>query len=451
MTPAAITNQSADMTKRPRHFLNFLLYSGENVSAMIFGLVGAAMVARVFGPENLGRLSLVQSASAIFMFLATLGFDHFVVRDFTLNRKDGELKGSILLAQSFGWLLYLTSLVAFFVYRGNLRDEVFLIGSVAVSTYFLRVLFFKLYLQAINDAYGLAVSAVVSRVVALLFLVAGTFLHLSYDFMVLYLPLQAIIQALMLYTFYLRSEDGRVAATVSPRRIRNLVGDALPVMISGALYFGYTQADIFVLSHFMSYHDVGIYSAAMRLVPQAVFLGHVTAITFYSGLAERFQADSEAFFDYAVRVSRLQYVLAIVLSAAVSLLAPLAIWMLYGEKYAGSAQVLAIGVWGWLFMLPACLFSCLLVLARLAKYELIKALIVAPLSLSLNIFLIPRYGMMAGACVSVTTYFLSDFLIYGVFRETRFIFRIGVAALGSLVRSPVVSFRETLELFQHKA
>jgi len=68
----------------------------------------------------------------------------------------------------------------------------------------------------------------------------------------------------------------------------------------------------------------------------------------------------------------------------------------------------------------------------------------------MNIFLIPRYGMTAGACVSVSTYFLSDFVIYGVFRETRFIFRIGVSALASLIRSPVLSFRETLELFSHK-
>lgn len=418
---------------------------------MVFGLVGAAMVARVFGPENLGRLSLVQAASSIFIFFATLGLDHFIVRDFSINRKDGELKGSILAAQSVGWILYLVSLVIFFVFRGRLSDEIYLIASVAISTYFLRVLFFKLFLQATNDAYTLAVAAVTSRVAALAFLVLGSFLHLSYDLMVFYLPLQAIIQALMMFLSYRRTESGQVKSEVSGRRIRHMVIEALPVMISGALYFGYSQADILVLSHFMSDRDVGIYSAAMRLIPQAAFLGHVTAITFYGLLSDSFQHDSAAFLRHAVKIARMQYALAIGLSASVALLAPLLIWCLYGNKYDGSAQVLAIGAWGWLFMLPACLFSRLLILARLARYELIKALIVAPLSLGLNFLLIPRYGMTAGASVSVITYLLSDFLIYAVFKETRFIFRIGIDAVSSLIRSPRVSFNESLELFRHKS
>lgn len=439
------------MSKGNGQSLNFLLHSAENISAMVFGLIGAAMVARVFGPENLGRLSLVQAASAIFVFLATLGLDHFIVRDFSLNRKDGELKGSILFAQSIGWLLYVISLAIFFAFRGTLVDEVFLITSVAVSTYFLRVLFFKLYLQAINDAYALAVAAVISRAVALLFLILGSVLDWGYDLMVFYLPLQAIIQAGILFYSYRRTEGGRAKSTISGQRLRSMLLEALPVMLSGALYFGYSQADILVLSHFMNTRDVGIYSAAMRLVPQAAFLGHVTAITFYGSLSETFQMDRAEFLRRAVKVARIQYALAAVLSTSVALLAPLVIWSLYGHKYAGSAEILAIGVWAWLFMLPACLFSRLLILARLAKYELIKAIVVTPLSLGLNILLIPRYGMTAGALVSVLTYALSDFLIYGLFKETRFIFFIGVDALTSLLKSPLISLAESADLFRKKS
>ena len=163
--------------KNNKNHHKFILYSAENISAMLFGLVGAALVARVFGPDNMGRLSIVQAVSAIFMFLATLGLDHFIVRDFTVNKDDGELKGSLLVAQSIGWLMYVASLVIYFSMKGNLAQEVFLITSVAVSTYFLRVLFLKLYLQAVHDANTIAIAAVVSRIVALLFLVVGSFCH----------------------------------------------------------------------------------------------------------------------------------------------------------------------------------------------------------------------------------------------------------------------------------
>src|SRR4051812_27156338 len=126
------------MSKSSGQARKFILYSAENISGVVFGLVGASMLARVFGPENLGRLSLVQAASAVFVAFATLGLDYFVVRDFAINRKDGELKGSILLAQSLGWLLYVASMVIFFYARGEFFHEIYLICSVAVSTYFLR-------------------------------------------------------------------------------------------------------------------------------------------------------------------------------------------------------------------------------------------------------------------------------------------------------------------------
>jgi O-antigen/teichoic acid export membrane protein len=391
----------------------------------------------------------VQAASAVFVAFATLGLDYFVVRDFAISRNDGELKGSILFAQSLGWVLYLASMVIFFNARGEFFHEIYLICSVAVSTYFLRVLFFKLYLQAVNDAYGIALSSVISRIAALLFLVAGTVAHFRYDLMVLYLPLQAIVQAAMMWGACRRTDDSPETISVSKPRLRSLMGEAFPVLLSNLLFFGYSQADILIVSHFMSIRDVGIYSAAMRLVPQAIFLGHVTVLTFYGPLSDRFKHDHPAFLAYAANVAKMQFVIAFAMAATTSLGAPLLIGLLYGHKFDGSAGVLAIGVWGWLFSMPACLFSRLLVLTRLARYELIKVLIVAPLSLGLNFLLIPRYGFIAAACVSVVSSFITDFLIYGLFKDTRFIFHIALVALRSLFKSPVTSFKESVAMFQH--
>lgn len=439
------------MKKLNSQHLKFMLYSAENISGMLFGLVGAALVARVFGPENIGRLSIVQAVSAIFMFLATFGLDHFIVRDFTVNKDDGELKGSLIVAQSIGWILYVTSIIIYFLLRGNLAHDVFLIMGVALSTYFLRVLFLKLYLQAVHDASAIAIGAVVSRIIALLFLVIGSFYHFSYDLMVLYLPLQGFIQVLMMLKGYRQAQVEHPAKIhASFKRIKALLMEAMPVMLSTALYYGYSQADILIVSYFMNVKDVGIYSAAMRLVPQAAFLGHITVITFYGVLSNHYHTNKEAFMIYATKIVRIQLAAAFIMSLSFSVLAPFIIWVLYGSKFADSSAVLAIGVWAWLFMFPACLFSRLLVLARLAKYELIKAFIVAPLSLGMNFLLIPIYGGLAAAFVSVFTYMLGDFLVYAFFKDTRFMYKIGVDAAVSLIKSPVVSLRESVDLFRHK-
>jgi len=440
------------MDKNNNKRLNFLLYSSENITAMLFGLVGMALVARVFGPENMGRLSLVQAVSAIFMFLATFGLDHFVVRDFTVNKDDGELKGSLLIAQSFGWLMYVACVFIYFLFRDALADEFLLIVSVVISTYFLRVLFLKLYLQSINDAKSIAISAICSRIIALIYLVIGTYCQFSFEKMIFYLPLQAFVQALMMVKGYKTAQATNPSKMkASFTRIQSMLMESMPIMFSGAIYFAYNQADILIISHLMEIEDVGIYSAAMRLLPQAAFLGHITVITFYSQLSQHYHDNYDLFLSYAKKVLRIQIMIAFLMAMSFSLLAPIVIFVLYGEKFSDSAPVLAVGVWAWLFIFPASLFSRLLVLARLAKYDLIKTMIVAPLSLGLNFLLIPHYGYLAAAFVAVFSLMISDFLIFAVFRETRFIFHLALDAVKEVVFSPFAVFKESITLFKSKA
>jgi len=232
--------------------------------------------------------------------------------------------------------------------------------------------------------------------------------------------------------------------------MKSMLMEAMPIIFSTAIYFGYSQADVLIISHFMSVTDVGIYAAAMRLVPQAAFLGHITVITFYSVLSDHYHTNQLEFIAYATKILRVQLTLALIMSVSFSLLSPLIIWLLYGDKFAGSAEVLAIAVWAWMFMFPAALFTRLLVLAKLAKYDLIKALIIAPMSLGLNFLLIPEYGYIAAAFVSVVTFMFGDFLVYALFKDTRFIFFIGVSAIKGLIKSPIISLTESIELFKHK-
>ncbi len=429
----------------------FLLYATENVTSILFGLVGAALIARVFGPENVGRLSLVQSVSAIFIFFATFGLDHFIVRDFSQKKNTAELKVTLLFLQSIGWLMYVFAITVYYFFNGKLEEDIFLIFSVVVTTYFLRVLYFKLYLQAVNDAFSIATSAVVSRIIALVFLVYGSYHHFSYDIIVFYMPIQAVIQALMMWIGYRKHIVKNIEKShVSFIRIRELLKESAPVMLATALFFGYSQADVMIVSYFVSTKEVGIYAAAMRLVPQVVFIGHITVMTFYSEINHLYQTDRDKFLAYATKIVRIQIFLGLLLSVSFCILSSWFISGLYGDKFSQSAPILSIGVWAWLFMLPACLLSRLLILAKLSKYELLKALIVAPLSIVLNLLFIPLFGISAAAWVYVCAFLMGDFLVYFLFKETRFMAAIWVDAVVSLIKSPVSSVKETILLFNSR-
>lgn len=431
--------------------MKFLSYAAENISAMIFGLLGAAMVARVFGPENMGRLSIVQSVSAVFIFFATLGFEHFIVRDLTRNPNDQELKGSVLVAQSIGWLIYILAVISYFIVKGNWETELPLILSVTISTFFLRVIYLKLFLQSINQARIIATAAIISRCVALMYLFVGSYIHLSYEAMIFFLPIQGALQTFVMWLGYKRiTSKSNIQLTYSWLRVKKLLIEASPVLLATAIYYGYSQADVLIVSYFMNEHDVGIYSAAMRLIPQAAFIGHIAAITFYSQISQSFDVNHALFLSNAKKIVRLQFSLALVISITGAILSGVIIYCLYGDKFSASAPILAIGVWAWLFMIPAALFSRLLVLTKIAKFELIKAFIVAPVSLMANIILIPKFGMHAAAVVTVLTYMFGDFFVYAFFKQTRFMFYLGLSSIRDIIFHPISTFKESFQLITSK-
>lgn len=418
---------------------------------MVFGFLGAAMVARVFGPENMGRLSIVYSVSNIFIVIATLGLDHFVLREFTRKNDDQTFKGSLLAVQFLGWLLYVTVVISYFVLKGNLQSEFYLIASVVFTTLFSRVIYLKLYLQAINHAKTIMLAATFSRVFALGFLVIGSLDHFGYDTMIMYLPIQAFIQAIIMWFGYHKVnkfQDGTLS--FSWQSISPLIKEAMPVLIATLIYFGYSQADVLIVSYFMSEHDVGIYAAAMRLIPQAAFIGHIAAITYYSAISKSYDTNFNLFISQAKKVFKLQFMLGLTLAFIGFSMSKIIIFCLYGEKFDQSAEILSVGVWAWVFIFPAALFSRLLVLSNLAKFELFKAVTVAPISLCLNFLLIPKFGPIAAAWVTVMTYFMGDFLVYSIFKKTRFMFFMGIGVLIEILSHPLDSAKECFKLITEK-
>lgn len=433
-----------------RNLVNAVLHAVDNLSAILFGLVGTALLARAFGPENLSRLGVVQAGSALLMFLATLGFENFMMRDIARNRHDGELLGTVQIALLFGWIAHSALLALLMLAQGRLTEDWMLVSAVALSTLFSRVVFTSFYLRATNQTVAIAASAIVSRLLALGFLVAGRHLHLGYDVMVAYLVVQSLVQCAWLTAGFLKTFPRQVRFGFSAKRLARALREAMPVIAASAVFPIFMQADVLVLAHFLNPHDVGIYAAAARLIPQALFLGYVSAATFFPAIVALHDSADAGYEAFVGTVARTIVLGALVAAITCSLGAGAIVRLLYGQAFAASAEVLAILVWTWVFMLPAALYSRLLILHGLARFELLKSAVTAAASLALNIFLIPRFGVLAAAWVSVLSYLLADLLLYAVFGQTRFIFRMATKALLAWFVEPAASLRASVLLFSHR-
>lgn len=439
---------SSGQKQRSKNWVNALLYATESLSTLLFAVVSVALIARHFGPENLARYSVAQSISAMLIVFSTLGLEQFLIRDLARNEHDATLVTSLQVAMFAGWLLYVGLIVAYYLATGNLVRDLVLVFGVSLSALFTRVIFIKGYLQARNHPKPIALASLVSRVVAITFLVVGAYAGFSYEIMMFYLPIQACV----LFIVMVVSQKGFFSLMQQEKfcwtRLTSLLREASPVFVSTLLFFFFSQSDVLIMSHLLPATDVGVYSASIRLVPQAGFIGFILVSTFYREMDNRLKEDRAAFDEFVKSVLAIKFALGISMALVISLSAKFVISLLYGDRYAESASVLAIACWAWVFMFPAALYSRLLIMLGYARYELIKMLIIAPLFLLMNYLAISNFGIAGGAIMFVVAYFLVDFLIYFVFKETRALGLIGIKALAEIFTEPSMTLRRSIQMLK---
>ncbi len=433
-----------------RNYWNVFLYSSESISNILFSLISVALIARHFGPEQMSRYNVAQSISVVFTVVATLGLDQFIVKEMARNSRNAVYATTMQASMLIGWILYASLFVSYFIIIGNFERDLALLLCVALSTLFTRVLFIKVYLQAQNDPKPIALGAMLSRLAAIAYLFMGSSIDLSFEMMMLYLPLQAISMFLVMlisrpeWVGLLRPRNFQFGYLVAGLR------EAFPLFIASALYFFYSQSDIIIMSHLRDDTEVGVYSAAIRLVPLAGFIGFSLLATFYRQMEVRLAKSREELDSFVRQILAVHFVAGLFMAATVTLCADLLVELLYGERFAQSAMILKIGCWAWVFMMPAAIYSRLLVMLGMTKYELIKMILVAPMVVGLNYLAIAHIGIVAAAAMTVLAYLAVDFLVYALFKDTRQFFMLGVGALADILLHPIKTFRTSFTLLKAK-
>jgi O-antigen/teichoic acid export membrane protein len=434
--------------KNGSNLVNALLYSTESIATLLFSVVSLALIARHFGPATLARHSVAQSISTLFIVFATLGLEQFIIRELARNRRDPEYVSSMLVGLFAGWSLYVALVVAYYLVFQDIEHDLILIASVVVATLFLKIVFVRAYLQAQNRPKPIAVASLLSRLLSIVYLLVGAHENFSFDAMMLYMPLQAF--AMLLVMSIGQPDFYRLIGMrhFSLPRLIASVREASPVFLSTVLFFFYSQSDILIMSRLLDATAVGVYSASIRLVPQAAFIGYVLVATFYKEMDRKLLADRQAFEAYVRSILTIQFGVGIVLAASVFLVADIVVGLLYGARYAESGRVLAIACWAWVFILPAALYSRLLIMLGYARYELLKMVIVAPFIVLMNYLAIAHVGIIGSAVVYVFSYFLVDFVVYFLFKDTRHLGMMGLAALTDIFTQPRQTLRMSISLLR---
>ncbi|GAB2689284.1 flippase [Aliiglaciecola sp. 3_MG-2023] len=374
----------------------------EKLISLPIGLITSIFLARYLGPEYFGVFSFLISAVYIFLPLMQFGLNSVLTKELvSLTEKTSEILSTALtiriLASLFTFIIGAISAVLFdWIDERHLLLFFLLLFSHTFSAFDI----FNFWFESKKNNRPVAIVRVLTL---LLFSILKVFVVIKFESLSLLLLVQAceLMTGYLLYYFLAKVYQCHFQWQPSYSYGKQLVKKCWWLIFSGIAAALYMKIDQVMLGTIASKSEVGIYSVAVRFSEMSYFLPVAIVTAFFPYLIERKQLSAPAYNNtLAIFLGGLCW-LGIAVAIVVTLIATYLIKILYGTEYNASASILAVHVWGGVFVYMRALLSKWLIIEDLLYFSLVTQGTGAIVNIILNLLLIPEYGALGAAWATI--------------------------------------------------
>jgi len=393
----------------------------DRVLRMGVGLFVGVWIARYLGPEQFGLLNFALAFTGLFGAIAALGLRGIVVRDIVRHPESVRVTlGTAALLKLIGGLVaYLLVLGAIAYLRPDdtlARSIVAILGSIMLlKVSEVAVFWFESQVQSKytvwveNGAFLVFAAIKVALILQHAPLIAFAWAMLA----------EAAVVAVLLLVVMKKRGLPLARLRASGERGKTLLKDSWPLILSALAITVYMKIDQIMLGQMIGDEAVGIYSAATRISEVWYFIPIAIVASVFPAIIQT-KKRSEA--QYYSRLQRL-YDLMVVISLAVALpmtfLAAPIVALLFGEAYLGAGTVLAIHIWGGLFVSMGVARGKWLLAEGLQYMGYWYVGVGMVTNVVGNYLLIPVYGVIGAAFVTLLSQAMVALIAPAFYRKTR--------------------------------
>lgn len=385
------------------------------------GLLIGVWVARYLGPEQFGKLNYGQAYIAIFAVLVNLGLDTTLVKELVSQpAKQNKLIGTSFILRVAGALLaiMLAVLVSYISDYKQDQTSFIIIAILSTGMLFQAVDVVELYLQSHLQS---KVSVILKNIAYILSSAFKVYL-LLYGYGLLYFALAIVIDLGLAAIFLAAYTQSKLPIHFGKWQFdkvmaRSLLTDSWPLIVSALAVILYMRMDQLMLKYMLGSAAVGNYSAAVRITEIFFFVPMIITNSVFPTLVKA-REQNNLYHAKLIRLYSVLLYLSLSMAIAISLLSSFIIYTLYGEQYQDAAGVLQIHIWSSIFVYLGVASNQQLVIENKSKVTLYRTFIGLTVNLSLNIILIPLYGVIGAAIGTMISYASSSFLSNFLFKST---------------------------------
>jgi O-antigen/teichoic acid export membrane protein len=369
----------------------------------------SVLILRNLGAEAYGQYAAVLAFGAMFLFVADLGLSPFLVREVARLRDapEGKLETEHLYAMVLRLRLCLSLAAAVLLILAAWatgRPPV-MVGAIALGT--LGLILYGV--QGTSDAMlagleRLDISSAAKVINQLVFVVlGGVALVVGFGYYGLIVAnLLGVAAITYLCWRAVRSLNIR-PRELGTRPYVNILRASIPFgIITFALGLSY-RFDTVLLNITRSDAETGYYNAAYNLVFSAAVLSNVLNTSLYPSLTRKAATSKESLDLAYERVLRYLMIMAFPIAVGAFVLAEEFVGVLYTDSYLPAVPALQVIVWAVPLMFASEFLGYLAVIQRRESRVARAILASTVLNVAVNLILVPAFGLMAAAAVTVVT------------------------------------------------
>lgn len=394
---------AASTSTRRRVASNTAVQLAGKLLILAMGAVSITVLTRYLGPNRYGRYTFALMYTQLFGVLADVGLFTTVVREISKDpERTEELVGNVAALRLLLSLLVIAAAAGISLLLPYKPDERLAILLAGVP------LLFGMLTNSLEPVFqarlqmGRAASAeVIGRAAALGLVVIVAALDLGFYAVIGAAAGGAL--ATLVAIWWLSRPLVRVRLQVRPQVWRAMLMASLPLGIALAINQVYVRADTLIISLSRSYTQVGFYTLAYRILELTLLLGTVFLNTTFPVITRTIAQDPPRA-HRAIQLSVDVLLLAGAPMVAGGLvLAPGIVRVAGGGQFAGATAPLRLLLFAGALMWVNGVFGFALIARERQVYTLWLNVAGLVFNVVLNVILIPRYGIVAAAAVTLAS------------------------------------------------
>lgn len=395
------------MSKAGKLTKNFGALSIIQIANFLIPFLVLPVIVRIIGPAKFGILNFMTAFMTYFVLLINYGFDYTATRTIARNKENQQVINDVFSRVFFAKItLFLLSVVLFsslLLIVPQLRKDL-LVSILSFMTCMAGVFMPNWLFQGMEQLQKAAIWNVVVKLVFSVTMIVLIRLPGDYWIYALLTSLSQVVAGILLFVYACRRFNIKLSV-VSWKGIREILYEDRAVFVSTLMINLYTTSNIVLLGLLQPERQVGIFTAASRIVGvlQTIMLMPLSQ-TLFPHIGKSFSVEREEGLQEVRKIFPLVTVLSLAVSICLFTGAPLAIRILFGADFEPSVQILRImSVVPFIVTVSNLLGTQVLLNLKMDKQFLRMTIIGSVICITLNLVLTPLYSYYGTALAWVMT------------------------------------------------